>query len=106
MPKKIKINDIKDGMILAHPILNHFDQILLSGGAIMTEESKKVLKTWNINNIDILTDDETEVSELSDEVINIAKVKLAKRMMWQPRVRIEENLLNAAIQRLGHEIVK
>ena len=44
----LNINDIKPGMILAHPVRNHQGILLLEAGARVSKKNIRILKSWGI----------------------------------------------------------
>ncbi len=95
----ITVEQIKDGMIVAEPVINNFGFTLVPSGTILNEKHKKVLKTWNVYTVSIKTDDTEDESEISEELKKLAIDRISKRMKWTPRNSQEINLYNTAIIR-------
>ncbi len=97
MSKLVLVDDIVDGMSLLEPIVNQFGQTLLTSGTMLKETHKRILKTWNIRQVNIKSDDSDEEIEISDELRQQITEKILKRMKWEPRNKIENDLLNMAV---------
>ncbi len=93
----IKLEDAQDGMVLAEPILNNFNQTLLAVGSALNSQKLRILRTWNIKLISIKSEDSDNEIEFSPEILDVCKGKLEKRMLWKPRNKIELDLLQSAI---------
>jgi hypothetical protein len=96
LSKEVKTEEIEDGMILCHSLINKFGQILLPSGTNLNIKHIKLLKTWNIISISVKNGEEEEDLTISDEMRIIAENELSKRMKWKPRIPIEENLFEMA----------
>ncbi len=97
MASLVSIDDIIEGMVLAEPVINNFGQTLLPQGIKLNPKHKIILKTWNVSNIYIQSDEESSTFELSDELKEKANALLRERMIWEPEQKIEKDLFNIAI---------
>ncbi len=99
MPKMVKVDSIKDGMILADVVMNKFGQTVLPSGVELKEYQKKLLKLWNISAVRIRTGDENEddLPPVSRELKQKAEENLLRRMNWRPRNDIERDLFNLSV---------
>ncbi len=95
----ITVEQIKDGMVAAEPVINNFGFTLVPAGTTLMEKHKKILKTWNVFTVSIKTDDIDEDEEISEELKALALERLSKRMKWTPRNQYEINLYQTAIYR-------
>ncbi len=95
----ITLEQIKDGMVTAEPVLNNFGFTLIPAGTVLGERHKRILKTWNVFTVSIKGDDLEEDLEISEELKAIAIERLAKRMKWGPRNAQEINLYQTAVIR-------
>lgn len=102
----ITVEQIKDGMITAEPVINNFGFTLIPAGTALMEKHKKVLKTWNVFTVSIKTDDVDENEEISEELKALAIERLSKRMKWSPRNNLEINLYHTAIIRAAKLCLK
>lgn len=98
MPKTIPIEEIEDGMELHSEASNKFGQTLIGAGTMLAEKHKKILKTWNITHVEIKSDDQEVVIELSDETIASAKEFISRLIKWEPRNKFEEEIYFIAIK--------
>ena len=106
MPKSITIEDITEGMIAAEPVINNYRQTLIPAGALLKEAHIKLLKTWSILNVTIISDAGDEKIELSDEVISLSKDRLSKRLKWKPDGPYEEAIYTMGINRAAQLVIK
>ncbi|MBS4001430.1 MAG: hypothetical protein KGZ71_13215 [Desulfobulbaceae bacterium] len=93
----IKLEDAVEGMVLAEPILNNFNQTLLAVGVTLDLEKIKILRTWNIKLLSIKSEDSDYDLEFSPEILAICQNMLERRMLWNPRNEIEFDLIQSAI---------
>lgn len=98
MSKKIFLDEIREGMILAAPQVNRYGQILLDEGTKINDKHIEVLRTWGIEIIEILED------ELEDQMVNgmnsfkkEAEKLLKVRMLFEPRNIYEVDMLRVAV---------
>jgi len=50
---RLKIDELKPGMILAQPVYNQQDLLLLEGDTSLTKKSIWMLKTWGIDQVSV-----------------------------------------------------
>ena len=97
MAELVKTKDIKSGMVLAKPLLNRYNQTLLKAGTHIEKSHIHLLKTWNIMAITVKENNEDEAPELNEEILSIAREKLAARLNWEPRNEMEEDLIEMGV---------
>lgn len=102
MSSVVHLEEIVPGMVLGAPILNRYGQTLLASGIVINEKHLLMFKTWGIKHITIEGELEKsdEVSEISEDLMNLAKSHLKKRLLWEPACPIEEDLISAAVERI------
>lgn len=102
MASVIHFDQIEPGMVLGAPILNRYGQTLIAAGVVLDEKHLLMFKTWGIKHITI--DGESakkeEPQEISEDLINLAKNHVKKRLLWDDFNPIEEDLFNAAVERV------
>ncbi len=98
MPKIIQIGEITEEMELHSAVTNKFGQVLIGAGVQLSEKHKKILKTWNITNVEIKSDDQQIPIEISAENIDAAKAFIATKIKWKPKNVIEDELIGIAIK--------
>ena len=76
--KRVGIDEIKSGMILAHPVKNNQGVLLLEAGAKITKKNIRIFKSWGV----------TEVS-----VKGKASRANGKADSQQPRIRASEEMI-------------
>jgi len=95
MSTYVSIHDLAIGAILAQPILNSYDDVIIPSGTKIEEHHKSFLEKWGITKIVIEGDPEPEVNPAQ---LQIAKKQFAERSSWEPRNSIEEDMLNATVK--------
>ncbi|MCX6147941.1 MAG: hypothetical protein NTW25_11950 [Candidatus Kapabacteria bacterium] len=100
MPKYVTIDEIESGMIVSEAIVNNFGQTLVPAGTKLTENQKKVLKTWNVPGLMIKSDFNEEAMLMHPELRSIARNRILKRMNWRPKNEMETDILEMAIVKL------
>jgi hypothetical protein len=100
----IQADHIKDGMILQEPILNNFGFVLMPAGSVMSTRHIKLLSTWNIKVVHVLSDEEIEEDVFSNELLENARIKVAERIKWDPRNELEEVIIEQAIFATARQI--
>jgi hypothetical protein len=102
----ISIDDIKDNMLLAEPVINNFGQTLLPKGVTLFDKHIRLLKTWNIKYIAIMNENENDENLPSPEVLKIAEEHYNERVKWEIRNTIERDMLQTAILLFGKKYLK
>ncbi|MFA7325490.1 MAG: hypothetical protein WC121_02420 [Candidatus Kapaibacterium sp.] len=104
MPRKVKLDDIEEGQILAETLSNKYDQILIKKGTLLNLDSHiRVLKMWGINEISIFDDliDASSGSVNSEEIANI-ETKLLNEIGWKIKNENDKLLFDVAVlSRIG-----
>ena len=98
MPKFITPDEIQEGMELAEPVKNKFGQVLLSSNLKLQTKHTVILKTWGIQTIQIISDN--DVTKIDESALEEAREKLSHRMKWSPRNANEEDLVEMALNRI------
>jgi hypothetical protein len=63
---RVKIEDLKPGMILAKPVQNHQGVLLLDAGTKITKKNIRIFKSWGV--IEIFADGELNQSRSAEEM--------------------------------------
>ncbi|PKL81174.1 MAG: hypothetical protein CVV25_00065 [Ignavibacteriae bacterium HGW-Ignavibacteriae-4] len=104
MPRKVKLEDIEEGQILAETLSNKYDQILIKKGTSLNLDSHiRVLKMWGINEILIFDDlvDASSGSVNSEEIANIETI-LLDEIGWIIKNENDKLLFDVAVlSRIG-----
>lgn len=102
MSTVVHLDEILPGMVLGAPILNRYGQTLLASGIVIDEKHLLMFKTWGIKHITIEGElqKSTEISEINEDLMNLAISHVKKRLLWEPLEPIEEDLFNAAVERV------
>jgi len=102
MSSIVHLEEITPGMVLAAPILNRYGQTLLTTGVVIDEKHLLMFKTWGIKHVTI--DGEAKKSEtspeISEDLLNLARNHIKKRMLWNELSEIENDLFSAAVERI------
>lgn len=96
MPKIISVNNVTEGMVLSEPIVNKFGQVLLGADIVLLKKHINFFKMWNIELVTIQSDDEEE-DTINDDDYESAKSNLFNRILWKPRNKNEEELIELGI---------
>jgi len=97
MAKEISLNEIKEDMVLAEPIVNKFGNVLIPAGASLKLSHLQLLKIWNINSIKIIEELSDNLNIISDEQRELARDILKKKILWKARNEWEEDLIELGI---------
>jgi len=98
---EVSIEEIEEGLILSQPVINNYGQMLLPSGATISLRHINLLKTWNIETINVRgeNDSETvETAEFGDDVLKHAKSRLKSRLNWIPENELEQELYNIGLK--------
>ncbi len=101
MPTIIHLEEIVPGMVLGEPILNRYGQTLLTPGVVIEEKHLLMFKTWGIKHITIEgSTPRADAGEVSEDLKNLARKHIQKRLLWQDLNPMEEDLFNASVERV------
>lgn len=102
MPTVVHLEEIAPGQVLSAPILNRYGQTLLAAGIVIEEKHLLMFKTWGIKHITIegAVNETEEAVEISEGLLNLAKIHVRKRILWEAETQIETDLFNAAVERV------
>lgn len=106
MPRKININEIEEGMVVAEPVINSFRQTLIKAGTSLKPAHRNLLKTWNIHIIAIKTNEDEEVTDIGIELQRLCFERLARRVKWKPRNDYEKAVYLLGFIRAAQNITK
>ena len=81
---QINLNDLQPGMVLAAPVYNKNEGLLLQKGVSLTDKHLKIFKTWGVTEADVEGYDKDKVEDdryafLSEEEIAEIESKLLHR---------------------------
>ena len=96
MANIITIENIEEGMVLAEPIINKFGQTLLPAGATLKTSHVRLFKTWNVRSLSVKAQTTEVEMEINEEMLELARQRILKKMKWTPRNSIENDLLKMA----------
>jgi hypothetical protein len=102
MATVVHLEKIEPGMTLGAPILNRYGQTLLAAGVVLDEKHLLMFKTWGIKHITVAGESpkKEDPKEISEDLINLAKNHIRKRLLWTDLTPQEEDLFNAAVERI------
>ncbi len=107
MSRILNINELQEGMILANPITNNFGQVLLPAGIELTCNHFRILRTWNIFQVSIVTEGDNENIVLSKSQMDNAGKYILSKMKWRPRNGYEKDMfISSVIQRAKEEMIQ
>lgn len=99
MPRKVKLDDIEDGQILAETLSNKYDQVLIKKGtSLVLDPHVRVLKMWGINEISIFDDlfDASSSTTNNEEIASI-EAELLQELGWNIKNENDKLLFDIAV---------
>ncbi|MBU1100265.1 MAG: hypothetical protein KKA84_07650 [Bacteroidetes bacterium] len=99
MNKTILLDDFEEGMELAVPLKNKFGQVLLGANVKLEKKHKNLFRTWGIETLVIVSDDEGE-EPIDESLMAEAETILAKKIYWTPKNKFEENLIQMGMDNI------
>lgn len=101
MLKNLPIEDLKEGMTFSNSIVNKYGQILISSGTPFQIRHLSLFRTWGIQYVSIICDENTSHNEeVNSEVKDLAVEQLKRRLLWEPQKEVELDMFNMAITHL------
>lgn len=97
MSTSVPIDEIKEGMVLAGPVVNSFGQTLIPAGATLKPSHSNLLKTWNISQVSIKGEDSSDEIEITEEIRKIVLQRLQSRAKWIPESATEKDIFEIGI---------
>ena len=96
--KKVSISEIKDGMVLAKPLLGSDGKILMAEGVVLKASMAMRLQNWGV----ILAYIEHDELKVEEQPKALEKAELLKTV----EERFEDTLENINMRTLYNEVVK
>lgn len=101
MLKNLPIEDLKDGMTFSNSIINKYGQVLISSGTQFQIRHLSLFRTWGIQYVSVICDDNTISSEEENsELKDLAVEQLKRRLLWEPQKEVELDMFNMAVSYL------
>lgn len=104
MSTTVLIDMVQPGVVLAEPITNTLGQTLINGGVELTAKHISLLRTWNIQFLKILDDENDKANEISETQMNFARDEFYKLLTWKPRNDAELDLIELGVISLAHRL--
>ncbi|HYG35639.1 MAG TPA: hypothetical protein VEC99_12685 [Clostridia bacterium] len=108
MPK-VKIESLREGMVVAADVKNMDNMLLLPSGCVITEKHIHILSAWGITEVQVQDCGDTEAAEdilkrLPPEVLNKLTNEL-QRIFWEPidKNPIQAETFNLALRRKARQ---
>lgn len=98
MPDYILYKDLKEGMVLAEPILNNFGQLIIPINTKLHAKHLKLLKVWNLQGVMILNDDDKKEFVISPLLRKKIREHILTKFSISNRNEINANLLNDLLE--------
>ncbi len=98
--------ELKVGMITAEPVINNFGQTLLPKGLELSARHIDMLRVWNIQAVQIKSEQKDESLEISEELRSHATELFLKRISWEPRNPIEEDIIDLGVLATANMLMK
>ncbi|GAB1430766.1 hypothetical protein MASR2M18_16000 [Ignavibacteria bacterium] len=105
----IPIGEVRAGMALAQPLINGFGRLLLPAETKIEEQHLGLFKIWGILFVSIhgkAQNSEPLWQRLTPELLERGLKYLRKRVFWNPRGPIENDLFKAAIRMQAWKILR
>lgn len=99
-------SELTEGMVTAEPIINNFGQTLLPAAMEIRAKHIEMLKLWNVQAVYVKSDEQDDGLVFNDEVLQQSKELLFKRLAWEPRNALEEDLIELGIMAEANTIIK
>ncbi len=101
MSKVVQLDKITTGMVLGAPILNRYGQTLLAAGIVLEEKHLMMFKTWGIKHVTVDGGNSEPGTDkvISEDLMNLARAHVEKRLLWNDFLPIEKDLIDAAVER-------
>lgn len=99
----VSIDLLESGMTLEKPVLNKFEQVLLPIGTELTDRHIRLLKTWNIDFVEVRDREKEEELGISDEAIAEAIEAVSRRMNWRPANQYENDIFQMGVLNLAEK---
>ena len=99
MPRNVKLDELKEGQILAETLTNKYDQVLIKKGTLINLDSHiRVLKMWGVNEVSIFEDitDANSLESNSDEKLKVES-KLSEELNWNIKNENDKFLFDMAV---------
>ncbi|MBL0699622.1 MAG: hypothetical protein JJV92_01920 [Desulfosarcina sp.] len=101
--KKLELDDLKPGMVLAKPVHNFHEVLLLSEGATLYENKIRILKSWGVTNVWI----EAAAEEVDEKHVKV-EIKLQeiiKRDLMDKFTGVLEDKVMVEIMRAAEKVL-
>lgn len=106
MEKKIYIDQVEPGMVLARAVKNSSFQTLIPAGVTLRENYVKILHKQNIEYIFIKEADTGAKQEPKAEGSKSpASVRLEQRITWEPSNKFEKEIYKIALKKSAKVII-
>ena len=101
--KKLELDDLKPGMVLAKPIHNFQGLLLLSEGTTLYGNNIRILKSWGVTNVWI----EAEAAEVDerDAEVEIERQEIIKSDLMDKFDGLLEDKVMAEIMRAAEKVL-
>ncbi len=77
---QVMIEDLKAGMVLAQPVYNHQDVLLLEAGARISKKNIRIFKSWGIHRVYVKGSADTSESAAAPPVVGVAETVATELM--------------------------
>lgn len=79
---EVDLDNIKEGMVLAKPVLNKVGQVMIAQDIAITNKHINILKMWGVNKVEIMTNNIVEAASDEYESVSKKKQKLREQLGW------------------------
>jgi len=93
----VVVEEIKAGMVLAETLRSDSGQVLMPEGLELSMKHVPLLNRWKIKGVNIKSDDDVSIDDLSEDEQEQAGKYLLGKMTWKPINDIEKDMFNTAV---------
>jgi len=93
----ILIEEIEVGMVLSDALRSDSGQILMPEGLELTKKHIPLLNRWKIKGVNVISDDDINIDNVSDEKRDEAKDYLLTKMLWKPINNVEKDIFEMSL---------
>ncbi|MCD6272984.1 MAG: hypothetical protein J7K30_09095 [Deltaproteobacteria bacterium] len=101
--KKLELDDLMPGMVLAKPVHNFHELLLLSEGSTLYENNIRILKSWGVTNVWI--EAETEEVDKKYVKVKIELQEIIKRDLMDKFIGVLEDKVMVEIMRAAEKVL-
>lgn len=91
------VEEIKPGMVLSETLRSDSGQVLMPEGLELAMKHIPLLNRWKIKGVNVKSDDDVSIEDLSEDEQEQASKYLLGKMTWKPINDTEKDMFNTAV---------